>query len=1229
MDHPNIAKVLDAGTTASGRPYFVMELVKGVPITKYCDDHHLTPSERLELFVPVCQAVQHAHQKGIIHRDLKPSNVLVCVYDGKAVPKVIDFGVAKATGPKLTDRTLYTEFGAIVGTVEYMSPEQAVLDQLDVDTRSDIYSLGVLLYELLTGTTPLDRKRLKQVAVLELLRLVREEDAPRPSTRLSTLEALPTIAANRGIEPRRLSALLNGELDWVVLKALEKDRNRRYETPNGLARDIERYLNDEPVQACPPSAVYRIRKFARRHRAALAAVAGILLAVLLGVAGLAASTLLIYQEQKRTKAALAREALQHKRAEAHFHDARDAVDQMLTEVGQEQLAQFPHLDQVRRALLEKALKFYDKFLQQKSNDPSVRLENGRAHRRVGDIQARVGQPRKAEVAYDDAIRVLDGLASQYPKVPAYRQELARSHSSRGALLRQSARLQPAEVSLRRAVALLGALVEEDPSEPSYRVDLARSNNNLAIALNSLGRHEEAEKSYREAVRRDEQLAADFPTRSEYRKDLAKYASNLAGLLGEMGRLPEAERFAREAVEVAEAVSGELPADREFQMVVAGNHASLGFVLFNTRRPDEAEKEDRRALDVHAKLVADFPDVPEYRMQLAISHNTLGVVQWQTGRLKDAEESLERSRVILETLCDGFPAVPIYHSHLGNTLLNLTNLITIGNGIPGEAERARLPEGRQLIEEGIRHSETAVKLNPNNVLFREQLIRHRGALAGLLSNLKAPDAESAHRKAIELEKELVAEFPYRVEYQSNLGGSLHNFALMLEAQGKLEKARRLLEEAIALQQTAYKANPRLRQPLQYLRNHYGNLADILTKLQAPAAEIDQAYRELIELNKRMAADAPEAVVLQVEVGNASFNFAKTLYDRGELEPARPLLEEAIQYHQRALRSAPRSRAYRQYLANDNVLLGEVLRQRKGSPELTEKAMREAVRFRSELAEEAAQDAEAQKLLGSAQNDLATFVMEHGKPAEAEQLLGEAVRHQKAALSANARDTQARLYLFNHYVNLAEALARRGKYADAAKVTTEIPGVSPDDWMGYYKAIAPWNLLAALAVQDAKLPDAERDELVQTSRERAASMLGEAARRIPADPTALNDMAWMLATWPDPKFRDPVQAVGLAQKAVELAPSNGNVWNTLGVAYLRSGNWKAASDALNKSMALRNGGDGGDWFLQSIARWQLGDKSDARKWYDRAVDWMEQHDPQNPDLAQFRKDAEGLLEIKKNR
>jgi WD40 repeat protein/serine/threonine protein kinase len=285
MDHPNIAKVLDAGQTSSGRPYFVMDLVKGLPIIEYCDQTQLTPRERLELFVSVCQAVQHAHQKGIIHRDIKPSNVLVTLHDGTPVPMVIDFGIAKALGQQLTDKTLITGFAQLIGTPLYMSPEQAALSGLDVDTRSDIYSLGVLLYELLTGTTPFDKERLQQVGYDEIRRIIREEEPPKPSTRISTLgRAATTVSTQRKSDPKRLRKLIRGELDWIVMKALEKDRNRRYETASAFAADVQRYLHDEPVQACPPSAMYRLRKFIRRHKGPVLAAGTVLLVVLASLA---------------------------------------------------------------------------------------------------------------------------------------------------------------------------------------------------------------------------------------------------------------------------------------------------------------------------------------------------------------------------------------------------------------------------------------------------------------------------------------------------------------------------------------------------------------------------------------------------------------------------------------------------------------------------------------------------------------------------------------------------------------------------------------------------------------------------------------------------------------------------------------------------------------------------------------------------------------------------------
>ena len=284
MDHPNVAKVLDGGATDTGRPYFVMELVKGSPITEYCDKNNLSIPQRLEIFGQVCQAVQHAHQKGLIHRDIKPTNVLVVFQDERPVAKVIDFGVAKAMQARLTEKTLFTDFRQLVGTPAYMSPEQAA-GGMDIDTRSDVYSLGVLLYEILTGSPPFDPKELRSKGFAEMQRVICEVEPPVPSSRLGRLaDTLSSVAMHRGIEPRRLTSAVRGELDWIVMRCLEKDRKRRYETPSALARDVDRYLHDEPVDACPPSTVYRIRKFVQRKRIAIA-TAGMILVLVVSMAG--------------------------------------------------------------------------------------------------------------------------------------------------------------------------------------------------------------------------------------------------------------------------------------------------------------------------------------------------------------------------------------------------------------------------------------------------------------------------------------------------------------------------------------------------------------------------------------------------------------------------------------------------------------------------------------------------------------------------------------------------------------------------------------------------------------------------------------------------------------------------------------------------------------------------------------------------------------------------------
>jgi WD40 repeat protein/serine/threonine protein kinase len=416
MDHPNIARVLDAGATDSGRPYFVMELVRGVPITDYCDKNRLTPRERLELFVVVCQAVQHAHQKGIIHRDLKPSNVMVTLHDGRPLVKVIDFGVAKALHQSLTEKTIYTRFAQMVGTPLYMSPEQAEMSGLDIDTRTDIYSLGVMMYELLTGSTPFDKKRVAKAAYDDLIRMIREEEPPKPSTRLSQSTAsLPAIAEHRRTESARLSKMFRGDLDWITMKALEKDRTRRYESASGLAADVQRYLHDEPVEASPPSAVYRLRKLARRHRAALvvsAAFAAFL------IADAIAGTWLAFREKSARDVADRNAALAAESAGRASAEAEIAEKARLASESQRKLAD----EQRQRAETEKA----------RADANAVQAEQGRrqadaarqtaeAEKRRADTNAAEAERRRAEA---DSERKRAELLSDQAERRVYAMQIA-------------------------------------------------------------------------------------------------------------------------------------------------------------------------------------------------------------------------------------------------------------------------------------------------------------------------------------------------------------------------------------------------------------------------------------------------------------------------------------------------------------------------------------------------------------------------------------------------------------------------------------------------------------------------------------------------------------------------------------------------------------------------------------------------------------------------------------
>jgi serine/threonine protein kinase/Tfp pilus assembly protein PilF len=1119
MDHPNIARVLDAGTTPAGRPYFVMELVRGVSITTYCDAHRLPVRERLGLFVDVCRAVQHAHQKGVMHRDLKPSNILVAEVDGRPVPKVIDFGLAKAVGEPPADRTQFTGLGTIVGTPEYMSPEQAELTNADIDTRTDVYSLGVLLYELLAGSPPFTRQELEAVGVLEMLRAIREREPARPSARLGVADGLPTLAANRGTEPKKLTAAVRGELDWITMKALEKDRGRRYESAGALAEDVQRYLSAEPVAAGPPSRLYRFRTFARRNRRTMLAAAASVLVLVAAVVGLTISNRRIAHETAQKDAALGElsavnaqitEEKNHTvaalaEARAHQRLARQAIDEMHYRVGV-QLYAHGHMRPLQRELMRKTLQFYEDFARRSWSDPAGRFECLQAALRVVVIRYEQGEGGQTEQACRDIIAAIRQLVDHDPSQPDRIQTLAEAHSRLGIVRAQAGRRDDAAENYQRAVELLRRLVEEYPAVPVYRYQ-------LATYLNGSGGHlgdrpQEAAACHREAIRLYDQLLADHPADPNYRGELVRTHYLLGQLLARMGRGSLAETAFRQAIHVYETASASLD-DGAHVVLLPLAKRELGGVLQQDGQTREAEAAYREAVVLFEKLVDLTPDLLPHQQNLLPTYMGLALLLVRTDRQGEAARFSGRAVDLAEKLAARIED-PQARCHA------LSDLIHVGRTLrdAGEYTGAELASGKAV---GL--ARQLADKSPDSLRLLVEAHRILVDVLQRTGRLRAAAGETRERIAA-FEQFTLA----KPEHQLDLFSWYLELAVLMAGADKPDEAERCRHLAVGLGKTLVaKADPR--SPL----NDVAKLLDLGSSL-CNAREFDgseQIFRGVIGLLRERVEGSEEGLRL----------LARAHYSLGDLLDGRGRHPEA-------------AAEYCEALAGTKTVHSADL-------EHTFQRAREANRLAITTLREA--------------------------PGAIESVIGVHTQTIRISVQLSARYPDR----LDFQVLLARSQAALGRTLSAADRCGE----------------------ADVAIRQAAAT------IARVKHPRADSL-------DPREVAAVhNDIAWLLSGCPKPQPGDRQTAVKAAKIAVDLNP-RANHSNTLGVALYRDGQFKEAIAALTKAVELGKG-NSFDWFFLAMAYRQLGELTKAWECYDKAIDWMEKHQPKSQDLLRFRSEAEEVL------